>query len=141
MTKSILILLATVLPIGSTFAASSSETKAAIEDLRQQIHRQEQLLAILKQELARLEEDLIDPPITIMIGENGFRFNDQPLTAEDLQGKMDEIPEDVSVLIMADPRVSFNEVQFVLALLSDRGISNLSIKALKDVPVGYIDEE
>lgn len=118
----------------SAAAAPSTLEDREIQILREEIQRQEIILKALKEKRSRLEEKKVTNTIKVEIDENGFRFEGQELIEKDLEKKIAAIPLDGAVTILADERIPLRQVTYVMDLLNDHGISDVSFAVSKSEP-------
>ena len=118
----------------SVVAESSTSPEEDIQILQEEIHRQELILAALKEKLAKLEEEVVTDRIKIEIEETGFKYEGSPVSAKELENRIAMIPTDGSITIIAARMVPLKKVTAFFDLLRENGLSDISITASKSEP-------
>lgn len=113
----------------SAVAGSSTVTEEDIQILREEIHRQELAVTALKEKLSKLEKEPVSSQIRIEIDETGFRFEGESVTAQELQDRIETIPTDEPVSVVADRMAPFKRVTSVFDMLKDHGIPDVALSA------------
>ena len=118
----------------SVVAESSTSPEEDIQILQEEIHRQELILAALKEKLTKLEEEVVTDRIKIEIEETGFKYEGSPVSAKELENRIAMIPTDGSITIIAARMVPLKKVTAVFDLLRENGLSDISITSSKSEP-------
>ncbi|GHB89736.1 ExbD/TolR family protein [Cerasicoccus arenae] len=116
-----------------TVGHAQDSTPGETELLRAEIARQEMVLQILKAKLASLETSPSTP--TIVIDAQGeMTFEDRPLSKTQLAKKLSEFPQGTKVILAVDSSTGFREVQSVVQLCSEAGITDVVFSTHQSAP-------
>ncbi|TVM04612.1 MAG: hypothetical protein FMJ08_11965 [Halomonas sp.] len=134
MKKITLTICATIIAGLSAFAAPSTPPDRDIEIIREEIHRHELVLAILKEKLTELENEVATDRIRIEIEKDKVLLEGETVTRVELKEKIGLMPSDGSVSILADSATPHKEVTSILDLLKGQGISDVVLSSRNSEP-------
>ena len=122
---------ATIIGAFPALAGPSNSPKRDIAILRDEIERQELVLAILKEKLEELENEVATDRFRIEIGQDKLLLDEETVSGRELEERIESMPPDASVSILADSATPHREVMVILDLLKTQGITDLVLSSSK----------
>tara|TARA_B100000085_G_scaffold160622_1_gene146081 strand:- start:1299 stop:1712 length:414 start_codon:yes stop_codon:yes gene_type:complete len=108
--------------------AESTEMPNEATLIREEIKRQELVLQALKEKLTALEKKNV---FEVSITSKGLKAGGKPISIEELEKTLTELPDDAKILIRAEPTVSHKEVVSVMELCTKADLKNVALATTK----------